>query len=108
MKTIKAFDKTITKADESLSLGEFTAMNNELSIEAYNLRQEKIETILDVQLFLSDIKDAIRGVYVVLSPVIEIIYDHLSRLTDMKNIIFEALENNFSINNLKLDVITYM
>lgn len=91
--------------DEYLGPVELTAINIEISDKANNIQQEKIKTILDIQLLLSNVKNSIKVVDLVLYPSVEIIYDHSKRLIKTKNIVLAALENKFKINNIKLNVI---
>lgn len=105
IKTVEKFDKTIIESNESLSPSESTAINNKILTEASSIHQEKIKTILDIQLFLSDVKDAVKVIDMVLNPAIEIIYGHSRRLMKARNIVLIALDTKFKTNDLKLNVL---
>ncbi|VVC38361.1 Hypothetical protein CINCED_3A023370 [Cinara cedri] len=104
MKTVGDFNKTIMDSGEHLSPGEFIAFNNEIFTEAISLQQEKIKTVLKVQLFLSDVKDAIKVIDTVLSSATEIYCGHLKRLMDARNTVLVGLEAKFKINDSNLEV----
>lgn len=103
-KAIEEFDKTIRDAGESLCPREFTAINNKMSTEANDLGRDKMKSILDVQLFLSDVKDTVKTIRVVLNPAIEIINVRSKRLTEVKYILSGALEMKFKSNDSELNV----
>lgn len=104
LKTIEQYDKTITDAGESLSLGEFVAVNNKMSTVAHGLREGKIKTILDVQLFLSDVKHTIKSIDAVLEPALETIHGHRRRSTEAQNVVLAALEKKLKLNDSELNV----
>lgn len=102
---IEEFHKSILDSGESLSPKEFTAISNKMLTEAYDIGKEKIQSILDIQLFLSDVKDCIKINATILNPALEIINGRSKRLIEVKVIISEALEKKFKFNDSKLNVI---
>lgn len=103
--TLEEFNTSIIEANESLDPGESTAINNQILTEANRVHQEKIKTILDIQLFLSDVKDAVNVIDTVLDPAMEIIYGHSGRLMNARNIVLIALDTKFKTNDLELNVL---
>lgn len=89
---------------EYLGPVELIPTNMEILTEANHIQQEKIRTILEVQLFLSYVKKSIKVVDMVFHPSVEIIYEHSERLMKAKNMVLVALENLMKINDIKLDV----
>lgn len=106
LNAIEQYDRTITDSGECLSLGEFVAVNKNISTLAHGLRVEKIKSILDVQLHLSDVKNTIESIDTVLEPVLEMIRGHRRRLADAKNAVLAALETKSKLNDSDLKVIT--
>lgn len=106
-RTIEEYAEIIKNSGEYLEPlpSILTATINEISIEANYIQQEKIKTLLDVQLFLSNVKNSIRIANMVLSPTLDLIYDHSKRLKKTKKIVLIALENKIKINDIKLNVI---
>lgn len=103
-KTIEEYTKTIMNSGEYLEPIELAAISNEISIEANYMQQEKIKTILEVQLFLSNVKNSIKIADMALCPTLDLIYDHSKRLKKMKIIVLIALQNKIKINDIKLNV----
>lgn len=104
MRTIEDYVKTIMNLGEHLEPVELTTINIEISAEAKNIQQEKIKTVLDIQLLLSNVKNSIKIADLVLYPAVEIIFNHSKRLMKIKNIVLAALENKIKINDIKLNV----
>jgi len=104
LKAIEQYDKTITDSGESLSLEEFVAVNKKMSTVAHGLREGKTKTILDVQLFLSDVKHTTKAIDMVLEPALEMIHGHRRRSTEARNVVLAALEKKSKLNDSELDV----
>lgn len=93
---------------EYLGPVELTSTNMEILTEANYIQQEKIKTILEVQLFLSNVKKSIKVVNMVFHPPVEIMYEHSKRLMKTKNMVLAALKNLMKINDIKLDVTVFL
>lgn len=104
-KTIAEFEHTAIESDELFSPGEFMAINSAMATEAINLQQERMKKTLQVQLLLSDVKNAINKIGAMLNPAMEIIYRRSERLMKARNIVFVALDTKFQTNDSKLNVI---
>lgn len=102
--TVEGFNKTIMDSGEHLGAGEFTEFNDEMFTEAIDAQQEKYKTVLSVQLFLSDVKDAIRVIDTVLGPATEIYSGHLKRVMDARNTVLVALKAKIKLNDSNLKV----
>lgn len=103
-KTVEECDKTITESNESLSPNKSAAINIKMFTEASRIEQENIKTILDIKLFLIDVKDAVKVIDMVLSFTIEIIIGHSRRLMKARNIVLMALDTKLKTNDSKLNV----
>jgi len=107
-RTLAEFDNTVIGSDEFLSPGESTVINDAMVTETKNLQQEKMKITLEVQLFLSDVKDIVNKIGAILSPAIEIIYGYSTRLIKARDIFFAALDTKFKTNDSELEVGNYM
>lgn len=91
-------------SDEFLSPGESIAINDAMVTKTTNLQQENMKTTLEVQLLLSDVKNAVNNIGEILGPVLEIIYRHSKRFKKARDIVFVALDKTFKINDSELEV----
>lgn len=102
--TVEGFNKTILDSGEHLGAGEFAEFNNEMFTAAIGSQQEKNKTVFSVQLFLSDVKDAIKVIDTVLGPATEIYSGHLKRVMDARNTVLVALKAKIKLNDTNLEV----
>lgn len=105
MKSMAELNNTVIDSDEFLSPKESTVINNAITNEAIRLQQEKMKSILEVQLFLSDVKNAIKIIGSMIRPAIEILCSHFGRLMKARNMFFVALNKQFKTNDSELEVI---
>jgi len=103
-RTLAEFDNTVKGSNEFLSSRESTVINDAMMTETTKLQQEKMKTTLEVQLLLSDVKNALNEIGAILSPVIELIFRHSGRFMKARDIVFVALDKTFKINYSELDV----
>ncbi|KAF0767286.1 DUF4455 domain-containing protein [Aphis craccivora] len=104
-KTMAELDNTIIDSNEFLSSKESTLINNAITNEAISLQQEKMKSSLEVQLFLSDIKNVIIIIGSMIRPAIEILCSHFGRLMKARNMFFVALDKQFKTNDSELEML---
>jgi len=107
-RTFEEFDNTVKGSNEFLSPGESMAINHAMVTKTTHLQQENMKTTLEVQLFLSDVKNAISDIGKILDPIIEIVYGHLGRFMKARDIVCVALDKTFKTNNSELEVSNYV
>lgn len=103
-RTLAEFDNTVKDSNEFLSSRESTAINDAMVTETTKLQQEKMKMTLEVQLLLSDAKNALNEIGDILSPVVELIYGHSRRFMKARDIVFVALDTTFKTNDSELEV----
>ncbi|KAE9527257.1 hypothetical protein AGLY_012955 [Aphis glycines] len=104
-KTMEELNSTVIDSDEFLSPKESTMINNAITNKAISLQQEKMKSTLEVQLFLSDIKNVINIIGSMIRPVIEILCSHFERLMKARNMFFVALDKQFKTNDSELEML---
>ncbi|XP_050057142.1 uncharacterized protein LOC114122403 [Aphis gossypii] len=104
-KTMKELNNTVIDSDEFLSPKESTVINNAITNEAISLQQEKMKSTLEVQLFLSDVKNVINTIGSMIRPAIEILCSHFGRLMKARNMFFVALDKQFKTNDSELEML---
>jgi len=104
-KTVAEFDNTVMGSNEFLSPSESTTINSAMVTEAIDLQQEKMKIMLEVQLLLSDVKNAVNKIVAMLSPTIEIIHGRSGRLMKARDSVFVAMDTMFKTNDSELSVI---
>lgn len=104
--TMEELNQILKGSGESLSSDESTAIFEEMTTIANKAQREKIKIIMDIQLFMRDVKEAIQIIDTVLGPAMEIFYGHSKRLVKAKHVVLVALDRQFKKNDLKLNVMT--
>jgi len=107
-RTLSEFDNNVMDSNEFLSSSESTAINDAMVTETTKFQQENMKTTLEVQLLLSDVKNVVNKIGAILSPVIELIYDHSGRFLKARDIVFVALDTTFKTNDSELEVSDYI
>lgn len=90
---------------ESLSPAESVVIFEEMTAIANKAQRKKIKTVMDIQLFLRNVKKTIEIIDTMLGPTMEIFYGHSKRLTKARHVVLVALDRKFKKNDLKLNVI---
>lgn len=88
----------------SPSSAESAAIFGEMTTITKKAQNENVKTILDIQVFLRDVKESIKTIGTILSPAMEIFYRHSERLAKVKRVIAVALDKKFKSNDLKFNV----
>lgn len=102
--TVDELNGIIKESGESLSPDELTAIAGEMLNEAGGLLQCTTEAIIEAQLLMSGVKEAVRVIHQVLDISINIIDGHSKRLTKARNTILVALRKQLKSNDTKLTV----
>lgn len=104
--TIAELNQIVMDSGESFSPSESVEIFEEMTTVANKALQEKIKTIMDIQLFLKDVKEAIKIIDIVFGPAIEIVNGHSRRLRKARHVFLRVLDGILKRNDLKLNVMT--
>jgi len=102
--TVEEFVNIIKNSNVYLSPSEITDVHNRMSVEMDTVREYMKQNVVNVEIMVQNIKDAIKTIEIILDPVLETVSSHVKDLLQAKEEVLAVLEETIKDDDFKLNV----